>query len=190
MQISGGSSSSGPSELAFQTYYNNASSLKHALSVADKSSSFQHIDQEDWPTVTKIYLDTKSGSTQLTVYSVELSADGSTLYFYTDNPYTINTAAMPVTNRGRILAGASMQQTTMQASISLPKSVINNVLPSVLIAQDLSMSNSLDDSTFYVSYVNEQFSLYFFVFGVVIIGLLFIYGMARASCLGMYSRNI
>ena len=47
-----------------------------------------------------------------------------------------------------------MQQTTMQASISLPKSVINNVLPSVLISSDLSMSNSLDDSTFYVSFVN------------------------------------
>ena len=58
MQISsgGGSSSSGPSELAFRTYYINASTLKHALSVADKSSSFQNIDQEDWPTVTTISL--------------------------------------------------------------------------------------------------------------------------------------
>ena len=52
------------------------------------------------------------------------------------------------------------------------------------------MSNDLDDSTFYVSYVNEQFSLYFFIFGVVIIVSLFLYGLFRASCFGMYSRNI
>ena len=83
-----------------------------------------------------------------------------------------------------------MQQTTMQASISLPKSVINNVLPSVLLSSDLSMSNSLDDSTFYVSFVNQSFSLYFFIFGTSIIGLLFIYGFMRACCLGMYSRNV
>ena len=47
MQLSGGggSSSSGPSELAFQTFYVNPSTLKHALSFFDKSSTFENTDQ-------------------------------------------------------------------------------------------------------------------------------------------------
>ena len=191
MQVSGGgSSNSGPSELAFQTFYVNASTLKHALSVADKSSSFQNVDQEDWPTVTSIYLETKSGKTQLTVLYVQLSSDQSTLFFFTNNPQSISSSQLPVANKGRILAGTSMQQTSMQAGISLPKSVINNVLPSVLLSSDLSMSNNLDDSTFYVSFVKESFSLYFFIFGTVVVSTLFIYGFLRAACLGMYSRNV
>ena len=191
MQISGGgSSNSGPSQLAFKTFYVNPSTLKHALSVADKSSAFQNVDQENWPAVTSIFLETKSGRTQLNVLYVQLSSDQNTLFFFTDNPQTISSSQLPVANKGRILAGTSMQQTAMQASISLPKSVVSNVLPSVLISGDLSMSNSLDDSTFYVSFVKESFSLYFFIFGTVVVSLLFVYGCLRATCLGMYSRNV
>ena len=95
---------------------------------------------------------------------------------------------MPLANRGRILAGQSIQ-TKALASLSLPKSVVNNVLPSVLLSTDLSMTNSLDDSNFYPSFVSQKYSLYYYLFGVVIVGLLFFYGLARATCLGMYSRN-
>lgn len=97
---------------------------------------------------------------------------------------------MPAANKGRILAGLSMQQTAAQASLSLPKSVINNVLPSILISTDLSMSNSLDDSTFYISYVKSSYSLHYYLFGVITISTLFFYGLIRVACLGMYSRNI
>ena len=120
---------------------------------------------------------------------MELSADKSTLYFYTNNPQVITSQQMPVANKGRILTGLSIQQMTSQASISLPKSVVNNVLPSVLLSGDLSMSNRLDDPTFYASYVREQFSLYFSVFGIIVVGVLLIYGIMR-FCMGMYSRNI
>ena len=56
MAVSGSSSNSGPPELAFRTYYLNMSTLKHALSVADKSSKFRNIDQHDWSSITTIYL--------------------------------------------------------------------------------------------------------------------------------------
>ena len=56
-------------------------------------------------------------------------------------------------NKGRFLAGTSLNQ-NMVAGISLPKSVIHNVLPSVIISSDLTMTNSLNDSTFYVTFVN------------------------------------
>jgi len=60
---------------------------------------------------------------------------------------------MPLTDKGRILVGQSMSTLNMQASLSLPKTIINNVLPSILVTSDLSLSYSLKDSTFYVTYV-------------------------------------
>lgn len=201
MQLSGsggGAAASGPAELAFTTNYLNSSTLRHALSVVDRSATFSNIGSEDWPAVAAISLVNKEGSIPLTVLSVELSSDLSTLFFYTNNPSTITTEHMPVTNKGRILAGQSsrllagksMQQLTMQASLSLPKSVINNVLPSVLISEDLVMSYDLDDTSFYVTFVKESYSLYFFLFGACFIGLLFLYGFCRATCLSLYSRNL
>jgi len=83
-----------------------------------------------------------------------------------------------------------MSQLNMQTSLSLPKSVINSVLPSILISQDLSMSYNLNDSTFYVTYVQEQYAYYFFIFGVIVVGFCLVYGFCRATCLGLYSRNI
>ena len=83
-----------------------------------------------------------------------------------------------------------MNQLNMQASLSLPKSVINNVLPSILISQDLALSYDLNDSTFYVTYVQEQYGLYFFIFGVLVVSFCLVYGFCRATCLGLYSRNI
>ena len=104
MQISGGgSSNSAPSQLAFKTFYVDPSTLKHALSVADKSSAFQNVDQENWPAVTSIFLETKSGRTQLNILSVQLSSDQNTLFFFTDNPQTISSSKLPVANKGRIL---------------------------------------------------------------------------------------
>ena len=76
----------------------------------------------------------------------------------------------------------------MQASLSLPKSVINNVLPSVLVTSDLKMNYDMSDSTFYVTYVKESFSLYFFLFGTIVVTFCFLYGIIRV-CLGFYSRN-
>ena len=51
------------------------------------------------------------------------------------------------------------------------------------------MKKDLDDSHFYISFVKESYSLYLFLFGVIVVGLLFIYGCIRATCLGFYSRN-
>ena len=83
-----------------------------------------------------------------------------------------------------------MNQLNVQSSLSLPKSVINNVLPSVLISQDLSMSYSLNESEFYITYVNSQYSYYFYIFGLLVVIFCLIYGFCRATCLGLYSRNI
>ena len=82
-----------------------------------------------------------------------------------------------------------MEGTITRAQLQLPKSVISNVLPSILISNDLSLSNSLDDSTFYSSYIKEEFSLYYFLFGTVLVSLLFMYGLIRIFLLGMPSRN-
>jgi hypothetical protein len=140
--------------------------------------------------VAKIYVEDKSLSTVLTLLSVELSPDSSTLYFYTNNPLTVSSNSLPLADKGRILAGQSMAALNMQASLSLPKTIINNVLPSLLVTSDLALSYSLNDSTFYVTYVQESFTLYYYTFGVCVVVFNLVYGLSRATCLSMYARNL
>jgi hypothetical protein len=82
-----------------------------------------------------------------------------------------------------------MNELTSSASLSLPKAVVNNVLPSILLSSDLSMSYSMNDSQFYVTYVQETFQFYYYIFGVVVVSLCLLYGFCRATCLSLYSRN-
>ena len=132
----------------------NETHLKHSLAVADKSAQFEGVNGVDWSVEAKITLVTTDGDVLLTVLAVELSADSTTLYFYTNNPAQINHDSLPVASKGRILAGQSITPLNMQASLSLPKSIINTVLPSILVTSDLSLSYDLNDSTFYVTYVH------------------------------------
>ena len=97
---------------------------------------------------------------------------------------------MPVTNPGRILTGTSMTGVNVQSSFSLPQSVIGTVLPSVLTASDLILSYDLTESEFYISYVEASYSLNFYLFGLIVAILLFVYGFCRATCLALYGRNV
>lgn len=58
MQVSSGSSAAagGPAELMFRTAYVNASTLRHSLSVSDKSATYENVDTVDWINVAKIYV--------------------------------------------------------------------------------------------------------------------------------------
>ena len=167
----------------------NETHLKHSLAVADKNARFEGVDGVDWAVEAKIVLVTTNGDIVLTVLAVELSADSTTLYFFTNNPAQIGRDSLPVASKGRILAGQSITPLNMQASLSLPKSIINAVLPSILLTSDLSLSYDLNDSTFYVTYVHESYSSHFSLFGYIVVALLFLYGLARATCLEMYGRN-
>lgn len=50
---------------------------------------------------------------------------------------------MPTASSGRILVGQSMSNIQLLSGFSLPKSVVNSVLPSVLLSTDLVMSYDL-----------------------------------------------
>ena len=129
--------------MSFRSYYINSTTLKHALAVKDKSAVFQNINSHNWSSVASISLENAASKDLLTIWSVELSLDGFTLYFYTNNPLNIVSKQMPVTNAGRILIGQSMTDVNLLTSFSLPKSVMNDILPSVLLSSDLVISYDL-----------------------------------------------
>lgn len=52
------------------------------------------------------------------------------------------------------------------------------------------MSYHLDASEFYTSYVLKNFRLNFYLFGLVVVGLLFLYGFVRSVCYPLFGRNI
>lgn len=99
---------SAPAELTFRSYYVNATVLKHALAVVDKSATFQNVDSQNWSSVASIYLQNAATNQILTIISYELSVDRYTLWFYTNNPITVTSKTMPTANSGRILIGQSM----------------------------------------------------------------------------------
>lgn len=97
---------------------------------------------------------------------------------------------MPATNPGRILTGQSMEDLNMVSSFSLPQSVLGSILPSILTSSDLVLTYDLNDSEFYASFVEASFSLNFYLFGLIVTILLFLYGFCRATCLSLYGRNM
>lgn len=145
LQLSSGAAepASTPAELSFRSHYINSTVLKHVLAVKDKSAVFQNVKSHNWSSAASIYLENSASKDMLTISSVELSFDGFTLYFYTNNPLDIVSKEMPRTNPGRILTGQSMSDINLLTSISLPKSVVNNMLPSILLSVDLVISYDL-----------------------------------------------
>jgi hypothetical protein len=58
-----------PAELTFRSYYVNASVLKHALAVVEKSTTFQNVHSQNWSSVASIYLQNAATNQVLTISS-------------------------------------------------------------------------------------------------------------------------
>ncbi len=68
--------------------------------------------------------------------------------------------------------------------------MVNTVLPSLLVTSDIEMSYKLDESEFYPSFVQENFSLKYYFFGIAVVSILFVYGCVRSLCYPLIGRNI
>ena len=153
--------------------------MKHILFV--RGTYFTHTSV-DWQSTTSLFLQDPNGDrVELEILSVEWGANFYTLEIRTNNPYKItidDIAKMNFTRR--LLSDSALSN--YQVELDMQQSTLSSVLPDYSATSDLTISYSLNKPEFVASVVKGINNYVYHLFGILIICVLFIGYLIKATC--------